>query len=62
VNKFENVTGGMRTLTTTKKSNTGHQWLTPVIVATKEAVIRSIAVQSQPRQIDLEIPSQKYTT
>jgi hypothetical protein len=30
---------------------TGHQWLTPVFLATQEAEIRRIMVQSQPRQI-----------
>jgi hypothetical protein len=29
----------------------GHQWLTPVILATQEAEIRRIVVWSQPRQI-----------
>jgi hypothetical protein len=28
--------------------HTGHWWLTPVIVATQEAEIKRIAVQSQP--------------
>jgi hypothetical protein len=31
-----------------------HWWLKPVILATQEAVIRSTAVQSQPRQIVCE--------
>jgi hypothetical protein len=29
----------------------GHQWFTPVILATQEAEIRRIMVPSQPRQI-----------
>jgi hypothetical protein len=32
-------------------STAGHQWLTPVILATQEAEIRRIAVRSQPGQI-----------
>jgi hypothetical protein len=29
----------------------GHQWLTPVILATQEAEIRRMAIRSQPGQI-----------
>jgi hypothetical protein len=36
-----------------------HLWLTLVILATQEAEIRRIAVQSQPREIVLETLSQK---
>jgi hypothetical protein len=32
----------------------GHQWLMPVILATQEAKIRRIMIQSQPRKIVLE--------
>jgi hypothetical protein len=35
------------------------RWLTPIILATQEAKIRSISVQGQPRQIVLETVSQK---
>jgi hypothetical protein len=35
------------------------QWLTPVILATQEAEIRRIWVQSQPRQIVHKTLSQK---
>jgi hypothetical protein len=37
----------------------GHQWLMPVILATQEAGIRKIVVQSQPGQIVHETLSQK---
>jgi hypothetical protein len=37
----------------------GHQWLTPVVLATQEAEIRRIAVGSQPRQIVLKTLSPK---
>jgi hypothetical protein len=39
-----------------------HQWLTSIILATQEAEIRRIAVQSQPGQIVHETLSQKYPT
>jgi hypothetical protein len=38
-----------------KKHNVARcQWLTPIIVATQDAEIRRITVQSQPRQIVCE--------
>jgi hypothetical protein len=37
----------------------GHQWPTPAILATQEAEIRRITVQSQSRQIVHETLSQK---
>jgi hypothetical protein len=37
----------------------GCQWLMPVIVATQEAVIRRVAVRSQPGKIVLETLSRK---
>jgi hypothetical protein len=37
----------------------GHQWLTPVILATQEAAIRRVIVRSQPGQTVRETLSQK---
>jgi hypothetical protein len=37
----------------------GHQWLTPVILATQEAEIKRIAIWSQPRQIICDTLSRK---
>jgi hypothetical protein len=42
-----------------KQCQAGHQWLTPVILATWEAEIRRILVWDQPRQIVHETPSPK---
>jgi hypothetical protein len=38
----------------------GHQWLTHVILATQEAEIRRIVVQSQPGRQFCETLSRKY--
>jgi hypothetical protein len=38
----------------------GGWWLKPVILATQQAEIRRIEVQSQPRQIVQKILSEKY--
>jgi hypothetical protein len=52
----------MSTIFSTIKSHifSGHQWLTPVILATQEAEISRIRVRSQSRQIVLKTLSQKY--
>jgi hypothetical protein len=42
-----------------EKKSTGRQWHTPVILATQEAEIRRITVQSQTGQIICETTSQK---
>jgi hypothetical protein len=39
-----------------KNDVAGHQWLTPIILATQEAEIRRIVVQSQSGQIVLRDP------
>jgi hypothetical protein len=39
-----------------------HLWLMLVILATQEADIRRITVQSQPREVVFETLSQKYPT
>jgi hypothetical protein len=41
-----------------KPQRTGNQWFMSVILATQEAEIRRIKVQSQPRQIVLETLSE----
>jgi hypothetical protein len=41
-------------LTFLKLDSGGHQWLPLVILATQEAEVRRIVVQSQPRQIVLK--------
>jgi hypothetical protein len=38
----------------------GRRWFTPIILATQEAEIRRITVQSQPGQIVRETLSQNY--
>jgi hypothetical protein len=43
-----------------KKIPTGHWWLTPVILATQEAEVRRIMVQSHPRQIVRKTPSRIF--
>jgi hypothetical protein len=44
------------------KFEAGHQWFTPVILATQEVEIRRIEVESQPGQIVCETLSRKYPT
>jgi hypothetical protein len=59
---------GLRRLITTEQIRTlrkygaGHQWFTPVILATQEAEIGRITVPSQSRQILHKTLSQKKTS
>jgi hypothetical protein len=46
-------------ISVSKRYLTGHWWLTPVILATQEAEIMRIVVQSQPREIVRETLSLK---
>jgi hypothetical protein len=41
------------------KWKAGHQWLTPIILATQEAEIKRISVQSQPQANSLQDPISK---
>jgi hypothetical protein len=45
-----------------KKIQAWHMWLAPVVLATQEAKIRRIVVQSQARQIVCNILCQTYPT
>jgi hypothetical protein len=45
-----------------EEEEAGSWWLKPVVLATQEAEIRRIRVQSQPRQIAQETLSQKHLT
>jgi hypothetical protein len=42
-----------------KQTRAWHRWLTPVILATWEAKIRTIEIQGQPRKIVQETPISK---
>jgi hypothetical protein len=55
----KNMSSISRVMQIKTTDDTGSQWLTPVILATQEAEIRRIKVESQPRQIVHEILSQK---
>jgi hypothetical protein len=52
----------MRILSLKCSDQAGHQWLTPVILATQETEIRRIMDGSQSRQIVHKTLSQKYLT
>jgi hypothetical protein len=44
-----------------RKTGAGYQWFTPVILATQEAEIRRIVVQSQPQANSSQDPISKKT-
>jgi hypothetical protein len=49
-------------MTFKRLNKTRYWWLTPIILATQEADIRRIMVQSQPKQIVHKTLSQKHSS
>jgi hypothetical protein len=59
LNTLEYAAVGAHLVTMQSMPEAGCRWLTPVILATREAKIRKIQVQGHPGQIVLKIPSPK---